>query len=181
MDKRIVVGVDDSASAWIALDWAIAEARHTGRSLAVCHAISVGSRLWARMRSHGDVMTQHDRAIIDRGVRIAAARMGLDRVTGVMPTGDPVEALAKLSGDAEMAVVGLHRHTRPIAELWGETALGTIAEAGCPVVIACPEPAGSRGPFAGHVVVGVDDTAGALGALAYGFAYAARHELPLAA
>jgi nucleotide-binding universal stress UspA family protein len=31
------------------------------------------------------------------------------------------------------------------------------------------------------VVVGVDDTAGALGALAYGFAYAARHELPLAA
>jgi nucleotide-binding universal stress UspA family protein len=126
-------------------------------------------------------MTRHDRAVIDRGVRIAAARIGLDRVTGVMPTGDPVEALAKLSGDAQMVVVGLHRHTRQIAELWGETALGVIAEAGCPVVVACPEPAGSRGPFAGHVVVGVDDTPAALDALAYGFSYAASHELPLAA
>src|SRR5215218_3506615 len=90
MTKQIVVGVDDSGPAWVALDWAIAEARHTGRSLAVCHAISVGSRLWARVRSHGDVMTKHDRAVIDRGVRIAAARIGLDRVTGVMPTGNPV-------------------------------------------------------------------------------------------
>src|SRR5437588_677499 len=54
------------------------------------------------------------------------------------------------------------------------------AHARCPVVVARPV-RGQGGLFAGHVVVGVDGSAPARAALAFGFGFAETHGLPLAA
>jgi nucleotide-binding universal stress UspA family protein len=65
---------------------------------------------------------------------------------------------------------------------WGSSTQHAARHAPCPVVIARRIGAPGRGAaFAGHVVVGVDGSTASRAALAFGFGFADRHDLPLAA
>jgi nucleotide-binding universal stress UspA family protein len=55
------------------------------------------------------------------------------------------------------------------------------ARTACPLVVVRPTLGYPGAPFAGHVVVGVDGSSAARAALQFGYRYAARHRMPIAA
>lgn len=183
---RIVVGVDGAPPSRRALDWAATEAAACGGRLLVCRVYPAGLPAPAAGRSR--TVTRSATAIVELadpalapGLASARDRLGADRIEVATPTGDPGERLVDAGGD--LLVVGAPRARsmlprvvlpRPSVAQW------VAAHARCPVVVTRPAES-PGGLFAGHVVVGVDGGRPARAALRFGFAYAARHGLPLAA
>jgi nucleotide-binding universal stress UspA family protein len=98
----------------------------------------------------------------------------------VLGHGDTARVLGVLSQGARMLVLGTHGYFGHAARVFPPTALRVIARAACPVVVHS-QLAGGHGPFAGHVVVGVDGSAAARTALDFAFRHAEAHGRPLAA
>ncbi|NJC73315.1 universal stress protein [Planosporangium thailandense] len=184
--QRIVVGVDGSQESRRALAWAAAEAAACDGRLLVYRVYPAGlpspaaGRSRTPARSATAVVELADPALA-QALSSVRARLGGDRIEVATPTGDPGQRLLGAGGD--LLVVGAPRSRAILPRVAlprPSVARSVAAGARCPVVVARPA-AGTRGLFAGHVVVGVDGGTGARAALCFGFAYAARHGLPLAA
>ncbi|MFD8498422.1 universal stress protein [Amycolatopsis sp. NPDC059657] len=140
----IVVGMDGSRQSEAALRWAIEEAGYRqGRVLALMvrpNAALLPGTSFAP-QPHGRLPVLE--ATYPLPARIAAIR---DEITGAAPvdatvlTGDPTAELVAASENADLLVVGAHRHGGAVGEiLLGSVAAHCVRHAKCPVVVITPE------------------------------------------
>lgn len=171
----VVVGVDGSPGAAAALRFAVESARLRGSPLTVCHV--------QRSDDAGQPEAQGgDRVLADVEARLR--RTGGEVPVRLLPEqGHPAQVLATLAVDAELTVVGSRGRGGVTGLLLGSVSLHLVTTAPTPVVVVrAVRPGGTAGgPFAGHVVVGVDGSAASAAALEFGFAEAERRGRPLAA
>lgn len=175
----IVVGVDGSPSADLALAWAADVAERERRPLVLLHAASA---YIAWSGGGGEVVALRD--AIDRDARTVLthaetrAREGRDLVQ-VMPLydfADPRQALVDVSRRAHVLVVGSRGRGRLQGLLLGSVSTSASTRADCPVVVVR-----ATGPTSGpaRVVAGVDGGPAALPVLEFAFDQAAERDLPL--
>jgi nucleotide-binding universal stress UspA family protein len=102
--QHIIVGLDESVGAQIALQWAADECRIRGCTLLIVTVAGLG-RLSAQ--SNGDQPTEGAAdQLLTRGATAASLRQPGVPVTTLLRQGEPVETLIGVSRGAEMLVVG---------------------------------------------------------------------------
>ena len=165
--RRVVVGVDRSLSARVALEHAARRAGEDG-SLVVAHAfVPVTDAISGSLSGLDD---EHRVAVQERVERLAADA-GVQTETRIVD-GDAPEALAELASEsgAEEIVVGSRGLGRFAAAL-GSVSHALLAHADRPVVVVPEEAAGDPqdegGPSGRTVVVGYDGSQPARAALEY--------------
>ncbi|NUT52165.1 MAG: universal stress protein [Saccharothrix sp.] len=176
MSAPIVVGVDGSASAVRAAEWAAAQAARHRLPLKLVHAYSLPTHTYPEI-----VLTGHDvrAAFEDRG------RQWLDEAVAAVRAADPgtalvvdrpAAALIAESHQARMVVVGSRGLGGFTGLLVGSVAVAVSAHGHCPVVVV-------RDPFPsdGPVVVGVDGSPASEEAVGFAFEEASLREAPLTA
>jgi nucleotide-binding universal stress UspA family protein len=171
----IVVGVDGSSAGAAALDWATAEVEVAGGDLLVCHAYVAEHIVRSLSPGSADAAAGAARQRLGAAVASAGRRLGSRRVRGELRVGNPAVMLIEAASTALMVVVGSHGDLGRGARLLGSTMLRVAGHARCPAVVVRPLLSVARGPFANHVVVGVDGSPSAHAALGFGFRYAALH------
>jgi nucleotide-binding universal stress UspA family protein len=160
--RRIVVGVDGSAGARVALVWALAEAARRGVEVEAVAAFPV-DLYWSdpylidagRIDAVRADTQSRARALVDEVRRDPAAAVpgGFDvPVHVVVVAGAPAEQLVDRAGDADLLVVGSRGRGGVRSALLGSVALHCAARARCSVVVVHPASSGTVGP----VVVGLD-------------------------
>lgn len=165
----VLVGVDGSPAAASALRFAAQEARVRQQTLTLCH---VG-------RTRVEETTDE---VLDDAVLRAARIARQVPVRARSERGHPGEVLTALAAGAELTVVGSRGRGGFTGLVLGSVGLHVALRAPAPVVVVRPSPAARRaGPFAGHVVVGVDGSPASSAALQFGFAEADRRGCGLAA
>jgi nucleotide-binding universal stress UspA family protein len=139
---RIVVGVDDSRDAAIALRWALREAIVREARLEVVHAwqMPVSALPWG-----GTLVLPVDEAELDEAARrnvdelVDAAIAELDvpapEVVRTALPGPAVPTLLDISADADLLVVGSHGRTGLRRLVMGSVATAVVQHAACPVVL----------------------------------------------
>ncbi|MDI9833112.1 universal stress protein [Streptomyces sp. KAU_LT] len=177
----VVVGVDGSPSSLTAVEAAAREARAHGVALRVVHAfgrpparIPAGGRPWEPASAAG-VPQLIDGTLGEAEERARAAAPGVEAAHEVV-VGDPVEVLEIESRTASMIVVGSRGLSRFGALMVGSTAGQLAAHASCPVLVVRGDPRP-----AGPVLLGVDGSPAARGAVEFAFSEASRHGTDLIA
>lgn len=139
---RIVVGVDDSEQAAVALRWALAEGVLRGAVVEVLHAWSPPV---SALPFGATLVVPVDEAEIDAAARthldqlVASAVADLDegppevQIT-VLP-GAPAVTLVEVSEGADLLVVGSHGRTGLSRLVVGSVAMAVVQHAHCPVVV----------------------------------------------
>ncbi|TCC16090.1 universal stress protein [Kribbella sindirgiensis] len=171
MRKYILVGVDDSPEAQIALRWAVDAAAARELPVRVIRAYLNEISRWA-MGAEGYVPPpmpldkyQHE---LDAAVQYARDRLGYDGGSGWLANSDPANALLIEAENAEMVVVGTRSRNKMSAAVLGSVATAVSAKASCPVVVV----RGER--RTGPVVVGTDGSPDSEEAITFAFEEAAR-------
>lgn len=157
-DGRIVVGVDESASARDAAAWAADVASVRGAPLHLVHVVPGGT---------GDSPITVSPSWLTE-LRAAAARAGAQSEGTEIVPGNAVDVLAARAADARMLVLGSYGSGAWSGMLAGSVALGLIERVRCPVVIVRGSAPQIPPPRGGPVIVGVDGTP--FGQAALGFA-----------
>jgi nucleotide-binding universal stress UspA family protein len=172
----ILVGVDESACAKEALEWAAADAAARHGRLTVTSV--------ADLPRLGDVplspqllssARQAAQRMVDAAVRRVQQLAPDVVVEGRIATGNPAAELMLMAASAEQVVVGSHGTSEITALLIGSVGSQVAEHVPCPAVVVRSRPNG------GSVVVGIDNSEHSQAALEYGFGYAERHGLPLVA
>lgn len=139
MANTIVVGVDGSAGADVALDWALREAGRRGDRVRV---IMAWDYLGQPRRHDGsgfdpDFDTDAARAMLDEIVDEALARLGHDEVdvarTAILDR--PARALLEAADGADLLVVGRRGLGGFRGLVLGSVSQAVLAHAPCPVVV----------------------------------------------
>lgn len=141
-DSRIVVGVDGSAHASVALRWALREARLRNARLEVVlawqppmAALPFGATLSLSTDEAGlDAAARHN---LDQAVDEAVGAMDADApeiVRTVVP-GAAAMTLIDIASDADLLVVGSHGRTGLRGLVLGSVAHACVQHAACPVVV----------------------------------------------
>lgn len=169
--QRIIVGVDGSAGARTALEWAADECRLRACTLLVVHAREPHPDALGPVQPGYDAAAEH---LLTQHAAAASARRPSVPVTTLLSGGAPADTLIGLSADAELVVVGTRGSNGFTSTMLGSVSTRTAGHAHCPVAVV-PQ----RVPQDSHdgerdVVVGVSD--GRTGRLALEFA---RHEAHL--
>ncbi|PVZ09963.1 metalloregulator ArsR/SmtB family transcription factor [Actinomycetospora cinnamomea] len=146
----VVVGVDGSAGARVALDRALREGARLGTDVTAVAAFSPSDQWAIELGSAPpdlEAVGERVRAGVQRTVddAVAAAKgEGVDvpEVRVVADAGAPADVLCRVARDAELLVVG-HRGRGALAtRLIGSVGLGVVVHARCPVlVVRAPETA----------------------------------------
>ena len=133
----IVVGIDDSASSIAAHRWAAQHARTTGSVLRAVHVLTWPVGLAASAVRAGT------RLVVPHQDVASPYRKGMSRVFSDVASpegshlqfaqGDVADVLIRISGNADLLVLGARRPLRSRAYLDGPVARACIAGAGCPV------------------------------------------------
>lgn len=133
--NSIVVGIDGSQCSEQALQWAITEAKMSGRELNLVHTWDWTSDV--QMLPIGPAATDDarriGRAALDRGV--AEAKEQDVPVTTHLLQGSPADELVKLASAAAMLVVGNHGRRTLSTAILGSVSKGCVKNATCPVVV----------------------------------------------
>jgi nucleotide-binding universal stress UspA family protein len=137
-DKTIVVGTDGSPGAEAALDWAVEEARQTGRRVLVVHAARVGeSAVLAPLTLVGvPDPTSHGNEVLKRAAE-HCRRAGLV-VETMLAGGPPADRLVETSDGAAMLVIGARGLGQAAALLLGSVSHDCAQRARCPLVVVKP-------------------------------------------
>ena len=168
-DKIVMAGVDGSAPSLHALDWAAAHAAKLGWRLHIVCAYALPT--FAAASLDGGYATLDDAAIrdgaqaaLDEAVaRVADAGVP---VTTALETGDPAGVLVEASKDVCLAVVGTRGKSGFAERILGTVSSALPAHAHCPTVVV-PYREGAELPIPiRRIVVGVDGSPSAKGALA---------------
>lgn len=138
----IVVGVDGSAHAKRALDWAVNEAAARRSPLTVIIVYSVGGSHRFKELDDPEDRGEQARQVARDATEKALARLGDDpgiSVTIRSETGDPADVLLGASRDADMIVVGA-RGRGGFARLpLGSVSSQLVHHARCPVLVVPPD------------------------------------------
>jgi nucleotide-binding universal stress UspA family protein len=180
----IVVGVDGSASARQALDWAVSEAMARHRPLHIVHCFTgplMGYPL-VTSGSHppdGGFRAAAERLLADALHRATSAGPGV-KVTSELVLGAPASALLDHAHDAELLVVG--RGPDTFADFPGMSVGVTLAaHAPCPLVVVHSTSGDDLRAAARRIVVGVDPSHLPTEAIRFAFETAARRQVGLTA
>ncbi|GJF10318.1 universal stress protein [Mycolicibacterium cyprinidarum] len=184
----IVVGVDGSAPARVAVDWAARDAalRHIPLTLVyVLPGATVQSWIQVPLPAafFEDEQETARKALEDaRGVA-EAATAGVDgiRIDQKAISGQPVQALADLSKDADMIVVGCRGLGKWERRLLGSVSSGLAQHAHCPVAVIHDEDPLIPHPAQAPVVVGIDGSPASEHATEIAFDEASRRGVDLVA
>jgi nucleotide-binding universal stress UspA family protein len=169
----VVVGVDGSAGARAALEWAWAAAARRGAPLRVVSAFPVDD-YWADPllldAGRVDALRAATAARLTELVAEVRAAVGGPevQVDESVVAGAPAEHLVGASADAALLVVGSRGRGGVRSTVLGSVALHCATSADCPVVVVHPTPDTSSSPGAHsspRVVVGLDDSDAARAAL----------------
>ncbi|HMK97157.1 MAG TPA: universal stress protein [Acidimicrobiales bacterium] len=133
---RIVVGVDGSASALGALEWAAGQAELTGSPLEALIT-------WHWPMSYGYPMPlppnfqPYDEAVKVLGEAIAKVRSAHSdlQIETKIVEGHPAQALVEASKDARLLVVGNRGHGEMTGLLIGSVSEYCVAHSHCPVLV----------------------------------------------
>jgi nucleotide-binding universal stress UspA family protein len=177
--RPVVVGLDQSAPARLAVDVAAEEARQRGVPLRILHAFS-WPWIWPPLGEEPEsavLPRAKARRLVERTVRqLREAHPDLVVSTRILD-GHAATLLIDQSREAGLLVVG-HRGSGGFAELLaGSVAMHTAAHASCPVLVVRGAPTKPDAP----VVVGVDGSAGSRSAVLFAFATADRRGVPVVA
>ncbi|WP_423184529.1 universal stress protein [Arthrobacter sp. NyZ413] len=150
MKKQILVGVNGSAVASNAADWAAERARDRGLQL---NLFSTVPEPWSYPDPgrHETARAQARNLLRSEAKGLVELNPSLDIVT-TLGSGEPAETMRTLSADAEMVVVGTDRHADKHGEGFGSVSFQVAVISHCPVVVV---PLASGHPSSG-VVVGID-------------------------
>lgn len=149
--RAVLVGVDDTADAWLAADWAATEAGLRGTGLRVLHAVGTGSP--GGEGADARVLDAAASVLDDAVARIAAGHPGVPLDTALAHE-QPAEALIDAAQDADLIVVGTRGRGGFSGLLLGSVSLRTVAHADRPVVVARGH---TEKTEYGSIVVGVRD------------------------
>lgn len=179
--RRVVVGVDGSPGARIALATALVTAAQRRAALDVVSAVAI-PLVWTggmpievpdadAMRMDAE---QRLRTLVDevRGEQAGVPGVADVDVRLIAAEGHPVPVLLEAAEGADLLVVGSRGRGPMRSALLGSVALHCISHAPCAVLVAHPAPAGV--PREPRVVVGIDGSAGSQAALAAAVEEAAR-------
>jgi nucleotide-binding universal stress UspA family protein len=135
--RKIVVGVDGSQNAILALKWALAEARLRGDTVEVLHGwhfpylsdpTGIVPLPTAALQESAEMV------VADALAECAAEAMGVS-VTTRVEEATGAEFLIEASKDADLLVVGRRGHGGFLALVMGSLAQQVSAHAHCPVVV----------------------------------------------
>ena len=180
-EPPIVVGVDGSEHALLALKWAASEARRRGAILHVVYAgIGYPKTVPDWFEPESDLSAGE--AVVDDAVALVATSHPGVIVTGTTMDLPAADALTAASRSAGLLVVGARGLGGFDGLLFGSVSETCIQQAQCPVVIVRTIPVGAgRSSGSERIVVGVDGSAGSDRALRWALDEAERRSLPVLA
>jgi nucleotide-binding universal stress UspA family protein len=175
----VVVGVDGSASAYRAVEWAAGEAHRRGVGLRLVRAFSwtTADHPTGWVARYRDEMLDVSRRQVARAVRVAADTRPDVEAESQVEIGAPIEVLSSEARRAQLLVLGDRGLGEVAGLVLGSVAVSLAARGACPVVVVRGERAGADGP----VVVGVDGSPVSEAALAFAFDAAAARGVDLVA
>jgi nucleotide-binding universal stress UspA family protein len=186
--RGILVGVDGSPPAKVAVDWAAREAASRDVTLTLVNVLSPPLlMMWPEVPmppDYGHWQTEQGGEILRTAREVAekaAEESGGVRVQTEMPTGLTLPTLIDLTGDAEMVVVGSHGRGAIARHLFGSVSSGLVRHAHCPVAVIHDEDPLMDNPAQAPVVVGIDGSRASESATALAFDAASRRGVGLVA
>ena len=183
----IVVGVDESPAAKVAVQWATREAELRKIPLTLVHAISPEVVTWPNVRlPAGLARWQQDRGrrMVDDAFKVveeASQHGGPAEIHTEILSSAAVPALVDLSKDAEMVVAGAQGGGRWPGRLIGSVSSGLLRYAHCPVAIVHDEDPSASHLSQAPVLVGIDGSPASELATAIAFDEASRRNVGLVA
>jgi nucleotide-binding universal stress UspA family protein len=136
--KKIVVGVDGSPEALLALDWAYRQAQVSGADLTVVHAwvypypVTEASPRELRKPMEFDAQNELQASVDSLGPRLTGGPVA---VHAKLRDDTPVEALLAECADADLLVVGSRGRGGLRSRLLGSVSHTLVQHALCPVVV----------------------------------------------
>jgi len=144
-DRRIVVGVDNSAGSAHALRWALAYARQTGGSVEAVTAWQVPAMYayaygWTPTGiDDAGIIRYAEKSLTETVTQVLGAEDNPVAVTTRVIDGPAAQVLLTAGKGAELLVLGNHRHGALRNAVFGSVALRCMHDATCPVVVV-PRP-----------------------------------------
>ena len=174
--RGIIVGVDGSSAAKVAVDWAARDAAMRKVPLAVVTVLDppAGHTFPKNPIPLEYVRWQEDegRTVLNdalKTVEDSAKQLGPINVRGELMTGLAVPILGELSKDAEMVVVGCRGRGALARTLLGSVSTGLVHYAHCPVAVIHNEDPLTPHPSQAPVLVGIDGSPASEAATAIAF------------
>lgn len=183
----IVVGVDDSAAAETAVEWAAHDAELRGLPLTLVHAISPDLTTWWNTKLPPGLeqwQRNHGRRLLDGAVKIAKDAChygGPAQIHAEVLPSAAVPTLIDLSKEAEMVVTGSSGTGSWRGQLLGSVSSGLLRRAHCPVAIIHDGDLVSAQQLRAPVLVGIDSSLASELATAMAFDEASRRNVGLVA
>ena len=181
----IVVGIDESPAAKVAVQWAARDAELRKIPVTLVHAISPEVATWPNVRlPAGLARWQRDRGrrLVDEAFKLveeASQHGGPAEVHSEVLASAAVPTLVELSKEAELVVTGCRGSARWPGQLLGSVSSGLVRYAHCPVAIVHDEDPSH--PNEAPVLVGIDGSSASELATAIAFDEAARRNVGLVA
>ncbi|MBS4729325.1 universal stress protein [Mycobacterium sp. SM1] len=186
-DVGIVVGVDDSPAAKVAVYWAARDAELRHLPLTLVHAVSPNLATWLDVPLPPGLarwQQDHGRRLLDDAAKVVAEACRSGGPAGVrteLLSSPAVPALLDLSKNAELVVTGSRGTGRWPGRLLGSVSSGLIRHAACPVGIVHDEDPLMPHPAQAPVLVGIDGSSASELATAIAFDEASRRNVALVA
>jgi nucleotide-binding universal stress UspA family protein len=183
----IVVGVDESPAAKVAVQWAARDAELRKIPLTLVHATSPEIATWPNVRLPAGLARwhqDHGRRLVDDAFKVveeATRHGGPAEVHTEILSSAAVPAMVDLSKDAEMVVTGCRGSGRWPGRLMGSVSSGLLRYAHCPVAIIHDEDPLMPHPSKAPVLVGIDGSSACELATAIAFDEASRRNVGLIA
>jgi nucleotide-binding universal stress UspA family protein len=183
----IVVGVDDSPAAKVAVEWAARDAELRSIPVTLVHAVSPSlTTWWNKPLPPGLAQWQkdHGRRLLDGAVKIvedACRHGGPTQIHTKVVSSAAVPTLIDLSKDAEMVVTGLCGTDSWSGQLLGSVSSGLLRHAHCPVAIIHDGDPVTPHQLQAPVLVGIDGSPTSELATATAFDEASRRNVGLIA
>ena len=181
----IVVGIDESPAAKVAVQWAARDAELRKIPVTLVHAISPEVATWPNVRlPAGLARWQRDRGrqLVDEAFKLvdeASQHGGPAEVHSEILASAAVPTLVELSKEAELVVTGCRGSARWPGQLLGSVSSGLVRYAHCPVAIVHDEDPSH--PGGAPVLVGIDGSSASELATAIAFDEASRRNVGLVA
>lgn len=186
--RGILVGVDGSPSAKVAVDWAAREAASRNVPLKLVYVLSSPVlMMWPEVPMPAEYgRWQEEQGRTTLGAAREVAERAAQQSGGVvaqteMPTGPVVRTLVDLTEDAAMIVVGSRGLGAFARRMLGSVSSGLVQHAHCPVAVIHDEDPLSDKPAEMPVVVGIDGSPASELATEIAFDQASRRGVELVA
>jgi nucleotide-binding universal stress UspA family protein len=183
----IVVGIDESSAAKVAVEWAARDAELRRIPLTLVHAVSPDVATWPHVRLRaGLARWQRDRGhrLVDDAFKLVQETCqhgGPAEVHSEILATAAVPTLVDLSKDAELVVAGCRGSASLPGRFLGSVSSGVLRYAHCPVAIVHDDDPSMPYPSQAPVLLGVDGSPASEPATGIAFDEAARRDVGLIA